>query len=338
MSVPGTTDRPWPAGAVTGIGSMPGTDVVDASALVLGELTGLPHLPELPGRGAGAEMIGRTAALLVDLPVEIVPSGWRIAAHPGRDARRARDFLARDLDALEAAADGYRGALKVQAAGPWTLAASLELASGHKIVSDHGAVRDLAGSLAEGLRAHLGELARRIPAAQVVLQLDEPSLPAVLGGRVSTPSGYGTVRSVQRSVVSDTLRDVLGVAAPGARAVHCCAPDVPLDLLRSAGADALSLDLDHLVTAQLDQLGEAVDAGVSLWLGCLPSVDGPVSAERARSRLLKVWSDLGFPRGDLAWHVVPTPSCGLAGSSPAHAKRVLVALREVGRWLDDLDD
>lgn len=49
---------------------MPGTDPAEAVAVVLGELPDLPHLPELPARGAGADLTGRTAALLVDLPVE----------------------------------------------------------------------------------------------------------------------------------------------------------------------------------------------------------------------------------------------------------------------------
>jgi hypothetical protein len=115
--------HPWSPGSATGIGSLPGTDPVEAARLVFGELPELPHLAELPARGAGAELIGRSAALLVDLPAEIVPSGWRLAAHDGRDVRRARDYLAWDLDALESAADGYSGPLKVQAAGPWTLAA-----------------------------------------------------------------------------------------------------------------------------------------------------------------------------------------------------------------------
>ena len=68
---------------------------------MLGELPDLPHLPELPARGPGADMIGRTAALLIDLPVDLQPSGWRLADRPGRDLRRPRDLLARDLDALE---------------------------------------------------------------------------------------------------------------------------------------------------------------------------------------------------------------------------------------------
>ena len=110
--------KPWSPGAVTGIGSLPGHRPDEAAALVLGELPDLPHLPELPQRGVGAEMIGRTAALLVGLPVEIVPSGWRLTGRPGRDLRRARDLLARDLDAFEEQAADYRGPLKVQAAGP----------------------------------------------------------------------------------------------------------------------------------------------------------------------------------------------------------------------------
>jgi len=165
---------PWPAGAATGVGSMPGTDVGEALRIVLGELPDLPHLPELPGRGAGADMIGRGAVFLAELPVEIQASGWRLTARPGRDLRRARDLLERDLDALEAATEGYSGALKLQVVGPWTLAAGLELHSGHRVVSDHGATRELAQSLAEGLRAHLADVARRVPAATIVTQFDEP--------------------------------------------------------------------------------------------------------------------------------------------------------------------
>jgi len=329
------TTHPWPVGAVTGVGSLPGSDPVDAAALVFGELPTLPHVPELPARGAGADMVGRTAALLVDLPVELVPSGWRIAAHAGHDLRRSRDFLAWDIDAVEAAGAGHTGAVKVQAAGPWTLAASLELMTGHKIVTDHGAVRDLTESLAEGLRAHVAQVARRLPGARVVLQLDEPSLPAVLLGRVPTPSGYGTVRAVEPGVVEQRLRDVLAVAEEGSRVVHCCAPDVPVGLLRAAGADAVSLDLDRLATAQLDALGEAVDAGTSLWLGVLPSVEAAASFDAARDRLRDFWGQLGFPAGDLARHVVPTPSCGMAGASPAHVRQVLSVLADLGRYLTD---
>ena len=92
--------RPWPAGAATGVGSLPGVDIVEAVKTVFGELPGLPHLPELPARGPGAEIIGRTAGFLTDLPVELYAGRWRIAAHSGRDLRRTHDLMERDLDAL----------------------------------------------------------------------------------------------------------------------------------------------------------------------------------------------------------------------------------------------
>lgn len=326
--------HPWVPGAVTGIGSLPGTDAGEATALVLGELSDLPHLPELPDRGPGSQLVGRGAALLTELPVEIVPTGWRLTARPGHDLRRARDDLARDLDALEQAADGYTGPLKVQAAGPWTLAAALELPTGHALVTDHGAVRDLVESLTDGLRAHLDDVARRVPGADLVLQLDEPSLPTVLAGRVATASGWGTVRAVDAADAEQALADVLAVAAPGRRVVHCCAPDVPLTMLRTAGADALSLDLSLVRRAHYDALGEAVDAGVSLWLGLLDPLAEP-SRPAARERLDTLWRELGFPREQLAASVVPTPSCGMAGASPTRVRRVLETLRDVGRGLAD---
>jgi methionine synthase II (cobalamin-independent) len=326
---------PWPAGAVTGLGSLPGTDPGEAARLVLGELTALPHLPELPARGAGADMIGRAAALLVDLPVELVPSGWRLTAHPGRDLRRARDFLSWDLDALETAATGWTGPLKAQVTGPWTLAAGLELPNGHKVVSDPGAARDLAQSLAEGIRAHLADVTARVPGATPVLQLDEPSLPAVLAGRIATPSGYGTVRAVEAAVAEPTLAGVLSVAPEGARVVHCCADDVPIALLRGAGADAVAVDAARLDRDRLDVLGEAVDAGTSLWLGVLPATDAPVSLDTAREPIRRLWAELGFPSRELPQRLVATPACGLAGATPAHARRVLAVLRDLGQWLLD---
>src|SRR5262245_13483822 len=171
---------------------MPGTDVGEAQRIVLGELPELPHLPELPARGPGADMIGRGAALLVELPVELYAARWRVAARPGHDLRVARDLLERDLDALTEQATEFAGTVKVQAAGPWTLAASLDLPIGGVVLRDPGAARDLASSLAEGLRAHVAELRARLPHATVLLQLDEPSLPAVLEGRVPTESGLRT--------------------------------------------------------------------------------------------------------------------------------------------------
>lgn len=73
--------------------------------------------------------------------------------------------------------------MKVQAPGPLTLAAQVELANGHRVLTDPGAVRDLSASLAEGLAEHAAEVGKRL-GANVVVQLDEPSLTAVLDGSI----------------------------------------------------------------------------------------------------------------------------------------------------------
>ncbi|MEV1073470.1 methionine synthase [Micromonospora parva] len=324
----------WPAGAATGIGSLPGTDIGEAQRVVLGELPELPHLPELPARGPGADMVGRSAGLLVELPVEVYAGRWRVAPRAGRDLRRARDLMERDLDQLTEQAEGYAGPIKVQAAGPLTLAASLELPIGGRLLRDPGAVRDLTGSLAEGLRAHVAAVARRLPQASVLLQLDEPSLPAVLAGRVPTESGLGAYRAVESVDAAALLRTVVeAVGVP--TLVHCCAPDVPLELIRSTGAVAVALDLD-LVT-DLDPLGEALDAGLGLLAGAaptrLPSAGGAPTSAQIADRVRQLWDRLGFPRRQLAEQVVVTPACGLAGATPQYARAVLAACRDAGRRL-----
>ena len=325
---------PWPAGAATGIGSLPGTDIAEAQRIVLGELPDLPHLPELPARGPGAELIGRGAAFLVELPVQVYAGRWQIAARPGQDMRRTADLLERDLDQLSEQADGYAGVFKVQATGPWTLAAGVDLALGGRLLRDPGAVRDLTDSLAEGLRRHVADVAARLPGATVLLQLDEPSLPTVLAGRVPTESGLGAYRAVDVADAATRLRTVVeAVGAPVV--VHCCAPDVPLQVVRDAGAAAVALDLTFV--KDLDPLGEAVEAGLGLFAGAAatqPPADGraPTSAQVA-DRVRTLWDRLSFPAARLPQQVVVTPACGLAGATGPYARAVLAACRDAGRRL-----
>lgn len=326
----------WGPGTATGIGSMPGGDAREAAKTVTGSLETLPYLPELPARGPGADMIGRTAGLLAELYAHVEPSGWRISDRPGRDTRRARSWLGEDLDALEEFTQGYTGALKVSAVGPWTLAASLELRNGEAAVGDPGACRDLTASLAEGLRGHLAEVRRRVPGARVVLQLDEPSLTAVLTGSVRTASGYRTHRAVDRGVVEGALRDVVAVAAGGDVVVHSCAPAVPFALLRRAGATGISFDLSLLTEREEEAIGEAVEGGTTLFTGAVPAVDGPLSDPAGSVMGVRtLWRRLGLSPGILAESVVVTPACGLAGASPAYARAALAHCVRAARSLAD---
>ncbi|MHB1434134.1 MAG: uroporphyrinogen decarboxylase/cobalamine-independent methonine synthase family protein, partial [Streptosporangiaceae bacterium] len=278
---PSNTPFPWSAGSATGIGSMPGTDPAQAVAVVLGELPDLPHLPELPNRGPGADLAGRTAALLVDLPVETTPRGWRLAGRPGRDQRRAAGMLTADLDALAEAAQGYNGPLKIQVCGPWTLAATLELTrSIEPALADPGAVADLRDSLAEGVAAHVAAVRQLVPGATILVQVDEPALPGVLAGSIPTASGLRRLSAVDATTAAEGLRQILAaVQAP--TVVHCCAPNVPFRCITQAGPTAVAFDLSLIRRADLDQIGEAAEAGLGIFAGAVATTPAPVGAGQA---------------------------------------------------------
>ncbi|MFJ8468543.1 methionine synthase [Streptomyces swartbergensis] len=323
-------------GAATGVGSMPGGDAREAVKTVTGTFEDFPFLPELPARGPGADMIGRTAGMLVELYARVEPSGWRLGDRPGRDTKRARSWLGQDLDALEEFTQEYQGPLKVQAVGPWTLAANLELRNGEAALSDPGACRDLAASLAEGLRLHLAEVQRRVPGAQIVLQLDEPSLTAVLRGQVKSASGYRTHRAADRQIVEGALRDIVGVHGGGPVVVHSCAPDVPFALLRRAGAAAVSFDFSLLTERDDEVIGEAVEGGTRLFAGVVPSAESPLSDPAGSVMGVRtLWRRLGLSPGLLAEAVTLTPACGLAGASPGYARTALAHCARAARSLAD---
>ncbi|WP_182526071.1 methionine synthase [Nocardioides dongkuii] len=319
----------------TGVGSMPGEDqhaYAEAVRVVLGELPELPHLPELPGRGVAATMTGRALAVVADLGADLQPSGWRLTDAAGIDHRRARSLLAQDLDGLEELAEGHTGAFKIQVAGPWTLAATVEKPRGDKVLSDVGARRELAQALAEGLRDHVRDVRRRLPGVErLVVQVDEPALPAVLSGAVPTASGFHRHRTVDLPQASAALEWVLAaIAEAGAEPwVHSCAPGVPLEVLRRAGARGLSVDLAMLTAADHDPLAEALEAGVTVALGVVPGTDPatPASDAHVTEKVLRWLDMLGLDPAEVGTHLVLTPACGLAGASPAYPRTALALVR-----------
>ena len=333
---------------------MPGTSPAEAMRVVAGELPDFPHLPELPDRGPGADLTGRAAALLVDIPVEVTPRGWRLAERPGRDLARARTMLSSDLDAMEEVLDGFRGPLKVQVCGPWTLAATLELTHTLNVaIADPGAVADLTASLAEGAAAHVAEIAKRVPRAQLIVQLDEPALSAVAGGEVPTASGLSRIAPVEADVLRERLAEVIASAGKYT-VVHGCSTAVPFGIIRAAGAGALSLDLSQLRRREEDAVAEAAEAGLGLLAGVIPAVpesasprpagptgtvapgDGSAEARQAAERVIRLWRRLGLPLETCPEQAVITPACGLAGTSPAQARAALTRCREAGSMLAEL--
>jgi methionine synthase II (cobalamin-independent) len=303
---------------------MPGEDVRESLRVIRGEVPELVFVPELPSRGPHAGMLGRGLAVLEGMEGDLQPSGWRLGVGSGRDLRRARSVLAEDLDAAEELLTDHEGPLKIQVAGPLTLAAHVERARGGKLVADHGARRELAESLAEGLTTHVADVRRRFGRAeQVVVQVDEPSITAVLGGGVPTASGFGRHRVVQPPEADALLRSVVdAIIAAGARpVVHSCAADVPVSLLAGAGFTAISFDLG--LAALDDSWSELFESGTDLWPGVVPSLDAEVTDSDLRRRVERFFDRLGFDEDLYGPRTVVTPTCGLAGASPSWARRAL---------------
>jgi methionine synthase II (cobalamin-independent) len=324
----------------TGIGSWPGTSPRGAAEVVVGELHTLPHLVELPARGVGADLIGRAGALLVDIAIDTMPRGYRITARPGAVARRAASLLDEDIDAFEEAWEGagLRGGdrtVKVQAPGPITLAAQLELASGHRAITDQGALRDLAASLADGVAAHRAQLVKRLD-TPVVVQLDEPSLPAALAGKLTGVTSLTPVGPVDETLVISLLDDC--VTAAGAEvAVHSCARQLPWEVLRRSSVHAVSVDASTLQGTDLDGMGEFIETGRVVLIGVVAGTEPAVrpSVEQLARAVAGVTDRLGFPRAVLRDQIGITPACGLAGATAAWARTAVELTQKVADALHD---
>ncbi|HET6296662.1 MAG TPA: methionine synthase vitamin-B12 independent [Kribbella sp.] len=324
----------------TGLGSLPGENLREWLKVVL-EAVDIPFLPELPARPYG-DMVSRAVAVLGDLAADLQPAGWRLTGgsdpRASLDQRRARSLLAEDLDVLEELADGYTGPLKVQLTGPWTLAATVELPRGDKLLADYGARRDLADALAHGLNDHVAEVRRRVPGVDLIVQLDEPALPAVLAGAVPTASGWSKHRSVDGPGAVELLNRVVEAASPARTVVHCCAARPPIEVFTKAGAGGVAVDVSLLTEAAWEQIALAVEAGTTLYAGVVPTT-GPVPRpEQAAELLVRRWRELGLDPERLK-QVVLTPACGLAGATSAvDAKSRLDVLRSTAEEVAEKAD
>lgn len=321
---------------------MPGTAVAEAAAVVAGELPELPHLPELPERGAGADTVGRTAVLLAgvsgDFNVATVPTGWVRRGQGNADMRRATSWFGEDLDRAEEVFGSSDGWFKVQMCGPWTWAASVESGSGQPQLRDAGFVADLCDAWAQAAAAHLADVRRRLPRRSVVLQVDEPRLPAVLAGRIATASGFGTVTAVGPNEASAALRRCIE-RLPAATVMHCC-DRFPFDVAAAAGFAGVSWDSapapgrdegsdPRLSRETCDSVAATFESGIRLLAGVVAAV-GVADADASWRRLTALWRRTGLPDAALA-EVAVSPACGLAGQSPAGARRALAAAADVAR-------
>lgn len=295
----------------------------------------LPYLAETPSRGPGADLIGRLAAVLPDMPLELYAGQWRVTARAGSDEQRAALLLRHDVDELQYRGLGYRGPLKFQIAGPWTAAAAVHLRAGHRILTDHGARRDLAWAIGQGMGEFVSGVQRAMPGIVPTVQVDEPGLAAVLAGSIPTASGLGAIAPVDPAEAATLLGVVVTALreAGAARVVmHVCAPNVPWGVAATAGFDAVSCDVALLTRADLPGLESFLHAGRLVWWGALPTSGiAHRDPERAAETVGRVWRSVAG--GPLPAGTVITPACGLARFRTEDAEAILRATRRTAALL-----
>ena len=156
------------------------------------------------------------------------------------------------------------------------------------------------------------------------VQLDEPSLPAVLTGALPTASGFGRLRAVEEQVVVDGISDRAGGGRGRRRAAPPSCTAVPkrppVGVLARTGADAVSVDVALLGVGRGGRRSRTPSRAA--W----PCGRGRCRRPAPCPRPVRSPTPSG-PRGG-PWgcdagrlaSVVLTPACGLAGSSPADAR------------------
>jgi hypothetical protein len=118
--------------------------------------------------------------------------------------------------------------------------------------------------------------------------------------------------------------------------IHCCAPRPPLALVRATGAAGVAVDA-ALLPAD-DALAETIDAGLTLFLGLVPTLEPVVrpTVPDLADRVTPLRS-LGFSARRLADQLAVTPACGLAGASPRWARTAMRLAAETAKALADTE-
>jgi hypothetical protein len=146
---------------------------------------------------------------------------------------------------------------------------------------------------------------------------------------------------VEGATAAASLRRIL-TGAGVFSIVHCCAPAAPLTVITAAGAGAVSLDLGLLRRDEEDALAEAVEAGLGVLAGATGTAGPgrgpgrPPAPRDVAQRVRELWHRIGQRPAAATASVVITPSCGLAGTTPAGARQILARCREAARILPEL--
>lgn len=323
---------------VSGVGPWPGDDQLEAQSAVTGEIAetpdpavGMPWAVRLPDRGPEHTGVGAGLGLLLDLPAELGPHGWRFADRPGHDAARLDAARREQVDALAVAAHGWSGPLLVPVCGPLTLAGSVYLARGDRAVADRGAVTEIVESLAAGIGDHLAAIGRVLPEAAPTVLLHEPLLAAVVAGTLPTFSGYARLRSVPAAEVAERLTravDLLRAAGAARVAIHLSTGATLAPVVRRSGADGIGVTVSGLDERRWEPVAEAVEAGLRLFAQVEPPRTSQCAGPDVRGvaqPVLDGWRRVGLPNDRLGAVTLLAPAPEIGAPEAVRTARATLA-------------
>ncbi|NOX21600.1 MAG: hypothetical protein GXP36_00700 [Actinobacteria bacterium] len=297
---------------VTGVGSLPHTDIVDAGTFVRSTTT-VPYVPQLPNRHTSEGMLVQWGDGLVGCGAA---GAYALSyGEPPGDRDEAT------LTAREFLVTTEAPVIKTQATGPITLGLAM-LAGGVDSTTLWDA---LVPSLIGRIDEHIALIRALAPNAAIVLILDEPSLIA-----------WGSERGADADL--GLVRDVLGAVMDGVSirpGIHCCG-DPDWGLIAELEPRWFSWDIAALgvgFSDRVEQVAAAIAGGSRVMWGVtptvlmpMPSLDAMLGRYRlAMARLVVEGAPLG-PMHDNAWY---TPACGLAGGTIGNAEHVMELVNQV---------
>jgi hypothetical protein len=319
-----------PVGLATSIGSLPHCDPGDAVDFVLRHQLGLPAAPSLPARSRAEGMVAQAAcgvrgvelradgSLAVD-PTALDPDAGLV------DPGFASDSFVGLRAFLTAVAD-RRGPIKVSLTGPVTFGMALHAAG----VPADRAFEVAAAAVDERAAALVDYVAARVPQAQLVVFVDEPSLT-----RAMDPSfPISPTEAIDR--VSGTLAVLERAAITG---LHCCGP-ADWRLLLQAGAQILSLPADAGIETSSGAAAAYLERGGWFAWGAVPT-DRPIgtTVDRLWRQLSGVWCEMvtagGCDPARLRTQAMITPACGLYRHGVPQAEQVLTFTNRLADRLHD---
>jgi hypothetical protein len=312
---PGLARKPFtPAGAVTGIGSLPLTSAPSAIQSVAEFSPQVPFWPQLPQRSVRETAIAQGLGCLADL-IEPRSEGYGYQVKEGKldlvletlhrsDGKLVAEHAAGFAAFQEALSSGlFRSAeaVKGQIEGPITLSAYL-FHKGRAFLADSALFAAIAFHVSQTIFWQIERL--QSAGLPVLLFLDEPAL--------CLEGAAGSVSDAQRINALAVMLE--GARAHGAYAgLHCCAAR-PFERMYRAKPDVLSFDANEGLELFFEDWHSVdfINRGGIVAYGLVPTRPGLTAVDSASIflRWFKAASHAGDPQR-FAQRAMITATCGL---------------------------